>query len=67
MEDLPSVSAGENGPRKTLQAIKYRRGSLEILDQRVLPHETKYVTIDDAERTFDIFISFHLHFDRNYS
>ncbi|KAF9208634.1 S-methyl-5-thioribose-1-phosphate isomerase [Haplosporangium sp. Z 27] len=29
----------------TLQAIRYKRGSLEILDQLLLPHETLYIPI----------------------
>ncbi|KAG0019996.1 S-methyl-5-thioribose-1-phosphate isomerase [Entomortierella chlamydospora] len=29
----------------TLQAIRYKRGSLEILDQLLLPHETVYIPI----------------------
>ncbi|KAF9191303.1 S-methyl-5-thioribose-1-phosphate isomerase [Haplosporangium sp. Z 767] len=29
----------------TLQAIRYQRGSLEILDQLLLPHETLYIPI----------------------
>ncbi|KAF9353442.1 S-methyl-5-thioribose-1-phosphate isomerase [Mortierella sp. NVP85] len=29
----------------TLQAIRYQRGSLEIIDQLLLPHETVYVSI----------------------
>lgn len=32
----------------TLQAIVYRRGSLKILDQTQLPHETKYLIIPDV-------------------
>ncbi|KAF9436965.1 S-methyl-5-thioribose-1-phosphate isomerase [Entomortierella beljakovae] len=30
----------------TLQAIRYKRGSLEILDQLLLPHETLYIPIN---------------------
>ena len=29
----------------TLQAIRYQRGSLEIIDQLLLPHETLYIPI----------------------
>ncbi|KAG0293572.1 S-methyl-5-thioribose-1-phosphate isomerase, partial [Dissophora globulifera] len=29
----------------TMQAIKYQRGSLEILDQLLLPHESVYITL----------------------
>jgi hypothetical protein len=29
----------------TLEAIKYKPGNLEILDQLSLPHETKYVQV----------------------
>jgi methylthioribose-1-phosphate isomerase len=31
--------------RRTLEAIKYTSGSLSILDQLALPHETKYVSV----------------------
>jgi len=30
----------------TLQAIRYQRGSLEIIDQLLLPHETLYIPIN---------------------
>lgn len=30
---------------RTLEAIKYTSGSLSILDQLALPHETKYVSV----------------------
>ncbi|RUS75230.1 hypothetical protein EGW08_017020 [Elysia chlorotica] len=32
----------------TLQAIRYNRGSLEILDQLLLPHETHFFAINDT-------------------
>ncbi|KAG0243746.1 hypothetical protein B0O80DRAFT_386455 [Mortierella sp. GBAus27b] len=37
----------------TLQAIRYQRGSLEILDQLLLPHETVYVQITSLELGHD--------------
>lgn len=36
-----------------LQAIKYRAGALEILDQLRLPHESCYVTVPDAEAAWE--------------
>lgn len=33
----------------TLEAIKYHNGKLEILDQLLLPFETKYIPIKDTE------------------
>jgi methylthioribose-1-phosphate isomerase len=38
------VSSVGNGSA-TLEAIKYSRGNLSILDQLALPHETKYVPV----------------------
>lgn len=37
---------------KTLEAIKYKRGDLKILDQLKLPHESTYVPIKDSEDGF---------------
>ncbi|KAG0370840.1 Methylthioribose-1-phosphate isomerase [Gamsiella multidivaricata] len=37
----------------TLQAIRYQRGSLEILDQLLLPHQTKYIPINSLELGHD--------------
>ncbi|KAF9903433.1 S-methyl-5-thioribose-1-phosphate isomerase [Lobosporangium transversale] len=37
----------------TLQAIRYQRGSLDILDQLLLPHETVYVSITSLELGHD--------------
>ena len=34
-----------NESPRTLEAIKYACGSLAILDQLALPHETKYVSV----------------------
>ncbi|KAG8367138.1 hypothetical protein BUALT_Bualt16G0041500 [Buddleja alternifolia] len=34
---------------KTLQAIRYKRGSLQLLDQRKLPLETTYLDIRDSK------------------
>lgn len=33
----------------TLQAIKYKRGSLDILDQLLLPDSTCYIPIKNTE------------------
>jgi hypothetical protein len=33
----------------TLQAIKYQRGSLDLLDQRLLPFETVYLPVPDPQ------------------
>lgn len=33
----------------TLEAIKYAKGKLQILDQLLLPLETHYVDIDNVE------------------
>lgn len=33
----------------TLQAIKYQRGSLSLLDQRLLPFETVYLPVPDPQ------------------
>jgi len=33
----------------TLEAIKYRQGSLDILDQLLLPTQSVYITINDTE------------------
>ncbi len=36
-----------------LQAIKYRRGKLEVLDQLRLPHESVYDDVSTCEQAFD--------------
>ena len=36
-----------------LQAIKYSRGKLEVLDQLKLPHEFVYDKVDTCEEAFD--------------
>jgi len=36
-----------------LQAIKYKRGSLEVLDQLRLPHEFVYEDVTTCEEAFD--------------
>ena len=33
----------------SLQAIKYKNGSLEILDQLLLPGQSKYVSVNGVE------------------
>jgi methylthioribose-1-phosphate isomerase len=37
----------------TLQAIKYERGRLLVLDQRRLPHENHYDEVSTAEEAFE--------------
>jgi methylthioribose-1-phosphate isomerase len=36
-----------------LQAIKYERGKLEVLDQLRLPHEFVYDNVSTSEEAFD--------------
>jgi len=36
-----------------LKAIKYQRGSLEVLDQLKLPHEFVYDRVSTCEEAFD--------------
>lgn len=36
-----------------LQAIKYTRGKLEVLDQLRLPHESVYDDVSTCEEAFD--------------
>lgn len=37
----------------TLQAIKYTRGRLDVLDQLRLPHESHYDEVSNCEEAFD--------------
>lgn len=37
----------------TLQAIKYTRGRLDVLDQLRLPHESHYDEVSTCEEAFD--------------
>ncbi len=37
----------------TLEAIKYSRGKLEVLDQLKLPHEYRYDNVKTCEEAFD--------------
>lgn len=37
----------------SLEAIRYTRGSLEVLDQLRLPHEHHYDSISSSEAAFD--------------
>uniref|UniRef100_A0A0V0I723 Methylthioribose-1-phosphate isomerase n=1 Tax=Solanum chacoense TaxID=4108 RepID=A0A0V0I723_SOLCH len=46
------MSVGSEGD-KTLEAICYRRGSLQLLDQRKLPLETLYLDIHDTNDAWD--------------
>lgn len=40
---------GLHGHTMTLEAVRYTPGSLLILDQLLLPHETTYVSVRDTE------------------
>ena len=33
----------------TLEAIRYSRGRLEVLDQLLLPHQSVYIPVTDAD------------------
>jgi methylthioribose-1-phosphate isomerase len=37
----------------TLEAIKYKDGQLELLDQLKLPHETVYMKIETIQQGWD--------------
>lgn len=43
----------QNHFKMSLQAIKYSRGTLDILDQLKLPHESTYVSIKNSKDGFD--------------
>ena len=36
-------------PNMTLEAIRYKDGKLEILDQLLLPHETKFIPVKNTQ------------------
>jgi methylthioribose-1-phosphate isomerase len=38
---------------QTLEAIKYQKGTLQIIDQLLLPFKTEYVAIDGVESGFE--------------
>lgn len=42
-----------NGVMAGLEAIKYERGKLEVLDQLRLPHEFVYDQVSTCEEAFD--------------
>lgn len=52
---IPQLLPESQSPtsKMSLQAIKYTRGSLDILDQLKLPHESIYVSIKNSEDGFD--------------
>lgn len=33
----------------SLQSLKYNRGSLEVLDQLLLPHSIQYIALNDSK------------------
>jgi 5-methylthioribose kinase len=48
------VCVSENKARKkekkmSLQSLQYSRGSLKVLDQLLLPHESKYIDVENTE------------------
>ena len=47
-----------------LQAIKYRRGALEVLDQLRLPHEFVYENVVTCEEAFDCIKSMRVRGER---
>lgn len=48
---MPGSVSGGGGAG--LQAIKYQRGKLEVLDQLKLPHEFEYEDVTSCEMAFD--------------
>ena len=38
----------------SLEAIKYSNGHLEILDQLLLPHESKYIAVNNTEDGWNV-------------
>ena len=38
----------------SLEAIKYSNHKLEILDQLLLPHETKYIPVKDTQDGWNV-------------
>ncbi|XP_070385080.1 methylthioribose-1-phosphate isomerase isoform X6 [Dermacentor albipictus] len=50
---LPPELCGTFVARSMLQAIRYQAGMLEILDQLRLPHESCYLTLSDADATWE--------------
>ncbi|CAI6003434.1 unnamed protein product [Closterium sp. NIES-65] len=46
---VTAENVGASGESKVLQAIRYSRGKLELLDQRKLPHESIYLDIPTTE------------------
>lgn len=53
--DIAASDAADLGsaPMAGLQAIKYTRGRLDVLDQLRLPHETEYEDVKSCEAAFD--------------
>jgi methylthioribose-1-phosphate isomerase len=50
----------------TLQAIKYSRGKLLVLDQLRLPHEHHYDEVSTAEEAFDCIRSMRVRGELNH-
>eukprot|EP00850_Spirogloea_muscicola_P000046 SM000001S04448 [mRNA] locus=s1:211856:217072:- [translate_table: standard] len=46
------ASGRDGGGGGTLQAIRYSRGSLELLDQRKLPHASEYLSVETAQEAW---------------
>jgi methylthioribose-1-phosphate isomerase len=51
--EQPSIVNVVSSTTMALQAIRYTRGSLDILDQLLLPHQSTYVSIKTCEDAFD--------------
>lgn len=49
-DGVPAEAAGPG----TLQSLKYSRGTLEVLDQLVIPHETSYVPVTCVEEAWSV-------------
>jgi len=37
-----------------LQSLKYERGSLKVLDQLLLPHDTQYIDVKDSKDAWSV-------------
>ena len=52
--EIDSMMAVTDEPKQTgLEAIKYQRGKLDVLDQLKLPHEFVYDAVSTCEDAFD--------------
>ena len=53
MTDQPEQKGLMTDKKTGLEAIKYQRGKLEVLDQLRLPHEFAYDNVSTCEEAFD--------------